>query len=138
MTVLGVGVDLVHVPGFAAQLAQPGTRFADAFTPGERADAAERADPDASLAARWAAKEAVVKAWSAAIYGSPPVLPPDGVHRQIEVVADAWGRPAIRLLGDVATAVATSLGAGAADLGWHLSLSHDADYATAYVTLTHP
>ncbi|WP_229055075.1 holo-ACP synthase [Aeromicrobium sp. Leaf350] len=135
MTVLGVGVDLVHVPGFAAQLAQPGTRFADAFTPGERADAAERADPDASLAARWAAKEAVVKAWSAALYGSPPVMP-EGVHRRIEVVADAWGRPAVRLLGDVAAAAASSLGVGSADLTWHLSLSHDADYATAYVTLT--
>lgn len=132
MSVLGLGVDLVHVPSFAAQLAQPGTRFAEAFTPGERADAAERADPDASFAARWAAKEAVVKAWSAALFGSPPVLPA-GVHRRIEVVSDAWNRPAVRLLGDVATAVTSSVGP---DLHWHLSLSHDAEYATAYVTLT--
>ena len=132
--VLGVGVDLVHVPSFAAQLAVPGTRFAEAFTPGERSDAADRADPSASLAARWAAKEAVVKAWSAALFGSPPVLPPDGVHRRIEVVTDAWNRPAVRLLGDVATAVESSLGPD--PLTWHLSLSHDADYATAYVTLT--
>ena len=132
--VLGVGVDLVHVPSFAAQLAQPGTRFAEAFTPGERADAAERPDPPASLAARWAAKEAVVKAWSAALFGSPPVLP-EGVHRRIEVVADAWGRPSVRLFGDVATAAAASVGP---DLRWHVSLSHDADFATAYVTLTRP
>ena len=131
--VLGVGVDLVHVPSFAAQLAVTGTRFGEAFTPGERSDAADRADPSASLAARWAAKEAVVKAWSAALFGSPPVLP-EAVHRRIEVVSDAWNRPAVRLLGDVATAAASSLGP---DLTWHLSLSHDHDYATAYVTLTH-
>jgi len=135
VTVLGVGVDLVHVPGFAAQLALPGTRFAEAFTPGERADAADRADPSASLAARWAAKEAVVKAWSAALFGSPPVLP-EGVHRQIEVVTDAWGRPAIRLLADVAAAATASLTSTPDEtLTWHLSLAHDAAYATASITL---
>jgi holo-[acyl-carrier protein] synthase len=135
VTVLGVGVDLVHVPGFAAQLAQPGTRFAEAFTPGERGDASERADPTASLAARWAAKEAVVKAWSAALFGRPPVLP-EGVHRQIEVVTDAWGRPAIRLLADVAAAATASLTSAPGDtLVWHLSLAHDEAYATASITL---
>ncbi|MBW9204577.1 holo-ACP synthase, partial [Mumia sp. zg.B17] len=41
MSVLGVGVDLVHVPSFGEQLAQPGTRFAELFTPGERGDAAD-------------------------------------------------------------------------------------------------
>ena len=130
MTVVGVGVDLVHVPSFAEQLDRPGTRFAEAFTPGERADAHDRPDaPAAHLAARWAAKEAVVKAWSAALFGSPPVMG-EQVHRLIEVATDAWGRPGIRLHGEVAEHLAGHT--------LHLSLSHDADHATACVTLTRP
>ncbi len=38
MTVIGVGIDLVSIPGFAEQLKQPGTTFADRFTVGERRD----------------------------------------------------------------------------------------------------
>ena len=34
--VVGVGVDLVGITAFAEQLDEPGTRFAQAFTPGER------------------------------------------------------------------------------------------------------
>ena len=127
MTVVGVGVDLVHVPSFAEQLALPGTRFADVFTPGERSDVASR-DTDSArhLAARWAAKEAVIKAWSASIFGDAPVMD-DGVHHLIEVVTDAWGRPRIRLHGEVAKRLA--------DHTIEVSLSHDGDYATAYVVL---
>ncbi|KHL19373.1 holo-[acyl-carrier protein] synthase [Mumia flava] len=128
MTVLGVGVDLVHVPTFAEQLAVPGTRFERAFTPGERGDArgtpSERAR---HLAARWAAKEAVVKAWSASLYGSPPVVRED-VHAAIEVVKDAWDRPRIVLHAPVRDHLASA--------ALHLSLSHDGDYAVAYVVLS--
>lgn len=130
--VVGIGVDLVHVPSFADQLDQPGTRFLSGFTPGERRDARDRvearsgADPARHLAARWAAKEAVIKAWSAALFGQPPVMD-ERVHRLIEVVADAWDRPRIRLHGEVAK-----------HLEGHraeVSLSHDGDYAIAYVVL---
>ncbi len=124
---LGVGVDLVHVPSFAAQMDQAGSRWDGVFTPGERADASERADRTASLAARWAAKEAVIKAWSCTLFGSAPVTG-EHVHHLIEVVADAWGRPAVRLSGDVAAELA---GRSIA-----VSLSHDGDYAIAYVTLS--
>lgn len=128
MTVVGVGVDLVHVPGLAEQLGRPGTRFAQAFTAGERRDAAEAVDgPAAHLAARWAAKEALVKAWSASIFGEPPVAS-EHVHHLVEVVKDAWGRPRLRLHGEVAEHLA--------GLDAHVSLSHDGDYATAYVVLT--
>lgn len=126
--VVGVGVDLVHVPAFADQLAQPGSRFANVFTPGERSDARDRSsDPACHLAARWAAKEAVIKAWSASIHGQPPVMD-EHVHHLIEVVLDAWNRPRIRLHGDVA-----------AHLVGHsieVSLSHDGDYAVAYVVVS--
>ena len=56
-----------------------------------------------SLAARWAAKEAVIKAWSSTRYGHPEVIDPSPVDlREIEVRTDAWGRPAIRLHGAIA------------------------------------
>lgn len=140
MSVLGVGVDTVDLDAFATSLAEPGTRFAAVFSAAERRQARERArarGADTStaalarhLGARWAAKEAVIKAWSAALYGRPPVIAPDAVDwAEIEVVADAWGRPGLRLRGRIATAVAESLG----PVRWHLSLSHDGPAATAFV-----
>lgn len=133
MTILGVGVDLVHVPSFADQLELPGSRFAGVFTPGERRDARDRdpslrGGPARHLAARWAAKEAVVKAWSDSLHGSPPVTG-DDVWHLVEVVTDAWGRPRIRLHGEVAGLLRGDL---------HVSLSHDGDYATAYAVLSGP
>ncbi|MCW2830697.1 MAG: holo-ACP synthase [Aeromicrobium sp.] len=130
MTVVGVGVDLVHVPSFADQLEVPGTGFATAFLPGERRDAQHGSSvPARHLAARWAAKEAVIKAWSSSLHGSAPVMD-EHVHHLVEVISDAWGRPRIRLHGDVAR-----------HLEGHtieVSLSHDGDYAVAYVVLTAP
>lgn len=130
--VLGVGVDLVHVPTFEGQLDLPGTRFAGVFTPGERRDAAERAGQYGGgegrhLAARWAAKEAFVKAWSASMFGDPPVMG-DEVLRLVEVVCDAWGRPRLRLHGEVAEHLP--------GVEAHVSLSHDGEHAVAYVVLT--
>lgn len=130
--VVGVGVDLVHVPTFGEQLALPGSRFTAVFTPGERRDAAGRSattggTEDRHLAVRWAAKEALVKAWSASIFGTPPVMGDDALA-QVEVVCDAWGRPRLRLHGDVARHLA--------DHTPHVSLTHDGDHALAYVVLT--
>ncbi|MGA9102396.1 holo-ACP synthase [Aeromicrobium sp.] len=128
MTVIGVGVDLVHVPSFADQLEQPGSEFAAVFTSGERRDANGRStDAARHLAARWAAKEAVVKAWSASLYGTAPVMS-DEALRLIEVVLDAWGRPRIRMHGEVAKHLE--------GCSLEISLSHDGDYATAYAVLS--
>lgn len=128
MQVVGVGIDLVHVPAFAAQLSQPGSRFAGVFTAGERGDARDRASgPAQHFAARWAAKEAVIKAWSASLHGHAPVMD-EQVHHLIEVVLDAWDRPRIRLHGEVAQHLA--------DHDLEISLTHDGDYAAAYVVLS--
>lgn len=124
--VLGVGVDLVHVPSFAEQLEQPGSRFADVFAPGERRDVAARGGHPRHWAARWAAREALVKAWSSAIHGHAPVMG-DEALRQVEVVCDAWDRPRLHLHGAVAQHLA--------GVDVHLSLSHDGDHAMAYVVL---
>lgn len=129
--VAGIGIDVVGITAFAEQLEQPGTRFAKAFTPGERRAARSGAGSEAeSLAARWAAKEAVIKAWSSTRYGQEEVIDPARVDlREIEVRTDAWGRPAIRLHG----AVADSIG----DYTVLVSLSHDesADVAAAFIVL---
>jgi holo-[acyl-carrier protein] synthase len=71
-----------------------------------------------SLAARFAAKEAVAKA-----LGAPGLAWVDA-----EVVSQPDGRPVLELHGDVAKAAAAQ-----GISSWHLSLSHDAGIATAFV-----
>ena len=148
-TVLTVGTDLVHVPGFSAQLDQPGTVFAQrTFTARELREARRRSQergsiPAQHLAARWAAKESFIKAWSQAhvlrarsrgTSTSPVILAEDVDWREIEVVTDRWGRPSLRLSGTVAHAVERSLGEEVSTPGcWPVSLSHDGDYAAAIV-----
>ena len=148
-TVLTVGTDLGHVPGFSAQLDQPGTVFAQrTFTAREFREARRRSQergssPAQHLAARWAAKESFIKAWSQAhvlrarsrgTSTSPVILAEDVDWREIEVVTDRWGRPSLRLSGTVAHAVEHSLGEEVSTPGcWPVSLSHDGDYAAAIV-----
>lgn len=130
MTILGVGIDLVQISSFEDQMKLPGTGMDVVFTPGERSDVHSRGShPARHFAARWAAKEAVIKAWSVSVFGEPPVMD-EHVHHLIEVITDAWGRPRIKLHGEVATWLA--------DIEIQVSLSHDGDYATAYVVLSRP
>ena len=124
---MGVGIDLVSIPDFAQQVDQPGTVFAETFTPGERRDAADKSSVAARhLAARWAAKEAVIKAWSSSRFAQRPMLP-EGIHRDIEVITDMWGRPKVRLTGEIAEHLA--------DVVIHVSLTHDGDAAAAVAIL---
>lgn len=136
--ILGIGIDLVAVPGFAEQLGVPGTAVPSSFTAGERRDCAlsrsgvarEDAAQVKHFAARWAAKEAVIKAWSGGNFAGVPAL--EAVRPQdIEVRTDAWGRPSIRLRGEVAAALGS-------DVVIHLSLTHDGDTAAAFVVIERP
>ncbi|GAB20622.1 holo-[acyl-carrier-protein] synthase [Gordonia effusa NBRC 100432] len=123
MSVLGLGIDVVSISEFDEQLRQAGTTFGDRFTVGERRDAAAGTGSDARhLAARWAAKEAVVKAWSVSRFSRSPLLPIIR-HSDIEVVTDTWGRPGIRLTGEIAEHLAGTT--------VHISLTHDGDTAAA-------
>ena len=111
--IVSVGIDVVDVARFEQiLLRRPGLR-ARLFTPPE---AALRS---ASLAARFAAKEAVAKALDA----------PVGLRwHDCEVRTEPSGRPVLELTGSVAAA------ADAAGIThWHLSLSHDAGIASAMV-----
>ncbi len=136
MTVLGVGLDLVDVGSFAEQLDVPGTRFElRAFSAGERAEVGSDGPSRARrLAARYAAKEAFVKAWSASRFGRSPTLPAWDLG-EVEVVTDAHGRPSLRLSGELLDAVRAQLGER-----WqaHVSLTHDGPFAAAVVVLEGP
>lgn len=137
MSTVGLGIDIVGVDGFAAQLADGASGFVEGtFTAGERRSA-EGPDPATRalrLAARFAAKEAFVKAWGSARAGRPPELAALDL-REIEVVDDGYGRPALQLHGDVAAALARF----AAELGRtvtpRVSLTHDGPAAGAVVLL---
>ncbi|GAP35848.1 holo-ACP synthase [Piscinibacter sakaiensis] len=117
---LRVGIDTVDVAGVATSLDAFGERYARRlFTDGERA-AAERV-PSARaerLAARFAAKEAFLKAFDAAETGLG--------WREIEVVGEAGQPPRLRLHG---AAAARAAACGARELA--LSLSHDGAQACA-------
>lgn len=125
----GLGIDLVALDGFREQLADPASQWVQlTFTPHERHEAAHRPsrDPAQHLAARFAAKEAFLKAWASLRFGRPPALAHVDM-REIEVVSDAWGRPALRLHGQVARALGPVLA--------RVSLTHDGPFAAAVVSL---
>lgn len=143
--VCGVGMDIVSIAAFTESYHSPGTRFAQAFSATEQRQVRERRGsspgPEQHLAARWAAKEAVIKAWSQVIYGSPPRLAPEEVvWREIETVCDAFSRPSIRLGGVIKELLTQDM--QQLDPQWtstgniHLSLSHDEDTACAVVVLS--
>jgi len=115
VAVIGVGIDVVDIERFMASLERtPGLRER-LFTP------AEATRPPASLAARFAAKEAVAKA-----LGAPTGM----AWHDAEVISESSGRPLLELRGSV-QARADQLGVRSV----HLSLSHDAGIASAVVVL---
>ena len=113
--IVGLGIDVVDVARFEEALERtPGLRVR-LFTAGER----DR--PLASLAARFAAKEALAKALGA----------PAGMEwADAEVVSEDSGRPQFDIRGTVKSR-ADALGVTSV----HLSLSHDAGVASAVVVL---
>ncbi|MEZ5091385.1 holo-ACP synthase [Nocardioides sp.] len=115
MAIVGVGIDVVDVSRFEESLRRtPGLRER-LFTP------AEAAKPINSLAARFAAKEALAKA-----LGAPAGL----AWHDAEIVSEDSGDPGFVMSGTVAERAAAL---GAAHV--HVSLSHDAGIASAVVIL---
>ncbi|HET9692599.1 MAG TPA: holo-ACP synthase [Acidimicrobiales bacterium] len=118
--VVGLGVDSVDVPRFAALLQRRPAFAARAFTDGELAWAAGLRRPAASLAARFAAKEAAMKALGVGLGAF-------GFH-DVGVERAASGAPALQVTGRAA-ALAARAGVGA----WRVSLTHTDTVATAVV-----
>ncbi|MCH7232066.1 holo-ACP synthase [Glycomyces sp. L485] len=117
--IVAVGIDVVAVERFERVLERTPTVADKLFTD------AERSTPDGiprrteSLAARFAAKEAVAKALGA----------PNGMHwADCEILSAPDGSPSLSVTGSVAEAAAQR---GVSR--WHVSLSHDGGIATAVV-----
>lgn len=119
MTVVGVGIDVVAVERFAAALDRTPALSDRLFAPEEMISAAGHPRSIASLAARFATKEAVAKALG---------VPAGMDWHDCRVRSSARGRPELLITGTVAAA-ADAQGI----TGWQLSLSHDAGIAAAMV-----
>lgn len=116
MTILVTGIDLVEIERLQSAIERHGSPFLDRiFTPEELS---EVRDKPASLAARFAAKEAVAKALGTGI-GS--------VHwKEIEALRGDAGQPVLRLSGKAAQV------ADERNLQeWSISLSHTKSHAIA-------
>jgi holo-[acyl-carrier protein] synthase len=113
--IVGVGTDIVEIARLEHSLERTAALRDRLFTP------AEATLPLESLAARFAAKEALAKALGA---------PGDLSWHDAEVVSDVSGWPSFELRGSVA-ARAEQLGVERV----HLSLSHDGGTAIAFVVL---
>lgn len=117
--IIGVGIDVAEIERFDAALERTPQLAQRLFLEQELLLPGGDRRGIASLAARFAAKEALAKA-----LGAPGGL----LWTDAEVYVEETGQPRLRVSGTVA--------ARAAELGvrqWHVSLSHDAGVASAVV-----
>jgi holo-[acyl-carrier protein] synthase len=117
--IVGVGLDLVEIGRWSQALEEIQDLV---FTPRELAACAHRVDRIDALAARFAAKEACLKALHAGIQG--------GSLRHIEITSEPGGAPRIQLAGSLLEQ-ARACGVRTA----HVSLSHHEGFAAAVVIL---
>lgn len=111
--IAGIGVDIVDVPRFGRQLEKTPRLKERLFTE------EERGLPLRSLAARFAAKEAIAKALGA----------PVGMNWQdCNIRKDEAGDPQVHITGSVVI-----LSELRGITSWHLTMSHDGDMAIAMV-----
>jgi holo-[acyl-carrier protein] synthase len=122
--IVGTGVDITDVSRIKAAVERFGDRFLErVFTPEEVRYCTAKANPAERLAARFAAKEAGMKALGTGLR--------HGITwHDVEVVRQPGGRPAVRFSGKAAE-FAERLGCKRA----HLSLTHTAEQAMAFVVL---
>ncbi|MDX3034086.1 holo-ACP synthase, partial [Streptomyces scabiei] len=119
MPIIGVGIDVAEIDRFRASLERTPSLADRLFLPSELLLPSGERRGVASLAARFAAKEALAKALGA----------PSGLRwTDAEVYVEPSGQPRLRVSGTVASR-ASALGV----TSWHISLSHDAGVASAVV-----
>ncbi|WP_030986181.1 holo-ACP synthase [Streptomyces sp. NRRL S-1813] len=117
--IIGVGIDVAEIERFGAALERTPELAQRLFIKEELILPSGERRGIASLAARFAAKEALAKALGA----------PSGLHwTDAEVYVEDSGQPRLRVRGTV-EARAKELGVRT----WHVSLSHDAGVASAVV-----
>jgi holo-[acyl-carrier protein] synthase len=117
--IIGIGVDIVDVERFKKLAERQPTFINRVLTDAEQIRADGTKLNTLSLASRFAAKEAVAKS-----LGAPAGLS----WHDCEVLGDINGRPSVNLRG---TVLAESNRQGVKS--FHISISHDGDFAIAYV-----
>ncbi|MFE6845511.1 holo-ACP synthase [Streptomyces sp. NPDC057686] len=117
--IIGVGIDVAEIERFGEALARTPNMAGRLFTDSELTLPSGERRGIASLAARFAAKEALAKA-----LGAPGGM----LWTDAEVYVEETGQPRLRVSGTV-EARALALGVKS----WHISLSHDAGIASAVV-----
>lgn len=108
---IGLGTDVVDLERFRTALERTPNLRDRLFTAGERELAGSRRDPVPALAARFAAKEAVMKVLGVGLGAID--------WHDVEVVREESGRPRLAITGRAA-----ALAEAAGVTTWHLSLSH--------------
>ena len=120
--IIGLGVDQIEIARVEHSWKRFGDRFGRrVFTPQEWRYCLSRPHPAQSMAGRFAAKEAAMKALG---LGWPGGI----AFRQIEVTRESTGRPRLRLSG-VAAQRAASMGVKSMSI----SMTHDRTYSSATV-----
>jgi len=120
VAVVGLGLDLVDIARFGRVLSRRPSISGRLFTDAERAYAGRLSDPVPSLAARFAAKEAVMKALGVGLGAF--------AFGEVEVQREPSGEPRLALTGGAA-ALASERGARE----WLVSLTHTQTAAAAVV-----
>jgi holo-[acyl-carrier protein] synthase len=116
--VIGIGTDLVELDRFRLALERTPRLIDRLFSDAEQAYAQRRKDPTERYAARFAAKEAVMKAMGVGLWHFP--------LREIEVVRAESGQPSVLLHGKAAHVAAER---GVTE--WRLTLTHTDTVAQA-------
>jgi holo-[acyl-carrier protein] synthase len=109
--VIGIGLDAVELDRFRVALARTPRIEERLFSEAEVRYAHRRKDPTERLAARFAAKEAVMKALGVGMFAFN--------YRDVEVVKARSGQPSLRLTGKAAR-----LAEEAGVTRWHLTITH--------------
>lgn len=133
--IAGLGHDVVCVQQFAQQMRDT-TGWRKLFSTRELRQCALRAevkndDESLHVAARWAGKEAVIKAWSEALSacgGEYPYTLDNTPWNEIEIIDDSHGCPSVQLSASVEEKLTKSLvkfSAKDSVVRWHVSLTHD-------------
>jgi holo-[acyl-carrier protein] synthase len=118
--IVGLGIDLTEVPRIARMVERWGENFTGRiFTEGERAYASGRANAALHFAARFAAKEATLKALAV----------PSGLSWHEMEVVGGGNEPPLLVLRGKALEAADRMGV----VRMHLTLTHTADVAGAVV-----
>jgi holo-[acyl-carrier protein] synthase len=116
----GIGIDAVDVERFRLSLERTPTMRRRIFTDQELAYVAPKVDPVPSLAARFASREAVMKAMGLGLGAF-------GFH-EVSVERHDSGEPHLNIVGRAA-----ELAAERGIATWHLSITHTDHVAIAYV-----